>query len=60
MRWTELALMPTAFAIMVAVQWVASVMDLGEHHDTLSDIRPKWRDARRPRLRAAGRRNQPA
>jgi hypothetical protein len=23
---------------------------LGEHHDTLSDIRPKWRDARRPRL----------
>jgi hypothetical protein len=50
MRWTELALMPTAFAIMVAVQWVASVMDLGEHHDMLSDIRPKWRDARRPRL----------
>jgi hypothetical protein len=25
MRWTELALMPTAFAIMVAVQWVASL-----------------------------------
>src|ERR1700683_3165148 len=24
MRWTELALMPTAFAIMMAVQWVAS------------------------------------
>jgi hypothetical protein len=24
MRWTELALMPTAFAIIEAVQWVAS------------------------------------
>ena len=24
MRWTELALIPTAFAIIVAVQWVAS------------------------------------
>jgi len=25
MRWTELALMPTTFAIMAEVQWVASV-----------------------------------
>ena len=27
MRWTELALIPTAFAIIVAVQWVASGAD---------------------------------
>src|SRR3954451_13560755 len=48
MRWTELALIPTAFAIIVAVQWVASAgrISLGEPHNTLGDIRPEWWDAR--------------
>ena len=48
MPWTERELLPTAFAIMVAVQGgFGGPIGLGEHYTTLSDIRPEWRDARR-------------
>ena len=52
MRWTELALISTAFAIIVAVQWVASTGASvpGKRHNTLGDIRSEWGDARGPCL----------
>ena len=47
MRWTELALIPTAFAIIVAVQWVASAGgSVWVSATTRSAIRPEWWDAR--------------
>ena len=40
--------MPTAFAIIEAVQWVASTRRIGagEGDDTLGDIRPEWWNTR--------------
>src|ERR1700749_3128733 len=46
MRWTELALMPTTFAIMAEVQWVASVGGAVWVSVTTRSVIPQRRDAR--------------
>ena len=52
MRWTELTLMPAAFAIIAAVQWVASAGGSvsGQRDHPLRHLGPERRDARGPRL----------
>ena len=52
MRCTELTLMPAAFAIMAAVQWVASRRRIGQRQrdHALGHFGAERRDARGPRL----------